>query len=249
MEKGGDILDKVTILGIEIDRITMQQAVCRFMEFLEGGKTHVIYTPNSEIAEAAQKDGELKDILNQADLLLPDGIGIVYASKILKQPLPERVAGFDFIQNICDALKDKKYSIFLLGAKPGVAETAAENLTKRYPGLTIAGVQDGYFQTDGPVIEQINQSGADVVFVCLGAPKQEKWIHKNKHQLKASVLIGAGGTLDGLAGVVKRAPEFYQKHGLEWFYRLIKEPSRFFRMLSLPRFGLKVILSRFRKNL
>ena len=128
-----------------------------------------------------------------------------------------------------------------MGAKPGVALSAAEKLKEKYPGLVIAGTHDGYFKEDEPVIEEINEASPDFLMVCLGFPKQENWIYNNREKLNARLAIGAGGCLDVFAGTVQRAPDFYCRHGIEWLYRLVKQPSRFVRMLALPKFGLKVL--------
>jgi len=190
----------------------------------------------------AYKDEEFCKELNDASLIVPDGIGVVYASRILKAPLPERVAGFDLASNLIESLKDGEKSFYFFGGKPGVAETAKENLLEKYPKLNICGLSDGYYdeEKEKAIIEDIKNKKPDVLFVCLGAPKQEKWINEHKDELGVKVLMGIGGSLDVFAGTVERAPEFYQKHGLEWLYRLLKQPSRFIRMLALPKFGLTV---------
>jgi N-acetylglucosaminyldiphosphoundecaprenol N-acetyl-beta-D-mannosaminyltransferase len=191
----------------------------------------------------AREDGELREILNGADLCTPDGIGVVYGAKILGDKLSERVAGYDLIVNLFDVLAKKGKSVYLLGAKPKVAEVAAENLVKKYPGLKIAGTHDGYFKDDDDekVIEEINKTSPDFLMVCIGFPKQENWIYKYKDKLNVRLAIGAGGCIDVFAGNVQRAPEFYCNHGIEWLYRLIKQPSRFVLMLALPKFGFKVL--------
>ncbi len=231
----------INILGVDVANITMEQAKEKVIEFLDGDKLSAIYTPNSEMIDYATNDEAFFRVLNAAELNIPDGIGIVYASKILGDPIKERVAGIDLVYEILPYLAEQKKSIYLLGANPGVAETAAKNLAEKHPGLVIAGTHDGYFTDDEKVIGLINEASPDFLMVCLGFPKQEFWINKYKDRLNAKVAIGAGGTLDVFAGTVLRAPEFYQKHGIEWLYRLIKQPSRFVRMLSLPKFGLKVL--------
>jgi N-acetylglucosaminyldiphosphoundecaprenol N-acetyl-beta-D-mannosaminyltransferase len=237
------VRDTINILGTHIDRVTITQAEERIWNFLKEDKLHMIFTPNSEMIMEALKDKELQNVLNNGDLITADGIGVVYASRILGKPIKERVAGFDIAKTIVSKLPDKEYSLYLFGGTPGVAETAKQNLEKQYPGIKIVGVRDGYFDKneEGKIIEDINNSGADIVFVCLGMSKQEKWIFNNRQKLKAKLCIGVGGTLDVFAGKVKRAPEVFQKLGLEWFYRLLKEPWRYKRMLALPKFALTVI--------
>lgn len=234
-------MEKIEILGVPIDNVSMQDALLKLESMLSYGGKSAIFTPNSEIVVMAEKNAELSFALSDASMLLPDGIGIVHASKILGTPLKEKVAGCDFCSEIFKKYQDGSLKMFFLGGKPGVSELAAENLKKQYKKLNIVGVNDGYFKEDAEVIEKINELKPDILFVCLGAPKQEIWINKNKNAIDAKVFIGAGGTIDVLAGTVKRAPEFYIKHGLEWFYRLKSQPSRAFRMAKLPLFALKVL--------
>ena len=234
-------MDTVNILGVHVNKYTMDEAVEKACELLSGEGLSMIFTPNSEIILYASNNKEFTEVLNSADMIIPDGIGVVYGAKILKNPLKERVAGFDLVCNLFPKMAEKKQSVFLLGAKPGVAETAAEKLKEKYPGLVIAGTQDGYFKEDEPVIEKINAASPDFLMVCIGFPKQENWIYNNREKLNARLAIGAGGCIDVFAGTVQRAPDFYCRHGIEWLYRLVKQPSRFVRMLSLPKFGFKVL--------
>lgn len=233
----------INILGVNVSNITMKQAKEKFVEFLNGDKLSAIYTPNSEIIDYATKHEDYLKVLNNAEMITPDGIGVVYAAKILGDPIEERIAGIDLIYEVLPILAEQGKSVYLLGAKPGIAEIAGKKLAEKYKGLVIAGTHDGYFKDDEEVIEEINAACPDFLLVCIGFPKQEMWIDKYKDRLNAKVAIGAGGTLDVFAGTVQRAPEFYQKHGIEWLYRLIKQPSRFVRMLSLPKFGLKVVFT------
>ncbi len=236
--------EKVNILGVKIDKVNIEEAVKTIMGYIaEGVNGKAVYTPNSEIVMQGYRSDELRDILNDAALLTADGIGVVYASKILKNPIAQRCAGYDVACLLLEKMGEEGRSVYLFGSKPGVAELAAENIQKMYPGLIIAGCADGYFDDDKErqIIADINIKAPDVLFVCLGAPKQERWIHANKDKLQCRVCMGLGGSLDVFAGTVERAPEFYQKHGIEWLYRLIKQPKRFFRMLDLPKFGLTVL--------
>lgn len=193
-------------------------------------------TPNPEIVEVCRENLAAKIAVNGADLVLPDGIGVIKGAAMLGTPLKEKTPGIEFAGHLMERMAGEGLSLYLLGAKPGVAEKAAENLRAQYPGLVIAGTHDGYFKEDGPVVEDIRQSGADVVFVCLGAPKQELWMEKNGPATGAHLLCGLGGSLDVFAGVVERAPKFWSDHGLEWLYRLCKEPKRIGRMMKLPLF-------------
>lgn len=224
------------ILGVDFDSLTVDEAVQRALALLDGGQGGCVVTPNPEIVYLCREDARLSRAVNGADLVLPDGIGIIYGAKLLHRELKGRVTGMDFSQALMAELSRGGQGLFLLGAKPGVAQEAGERLKKRFPGLKIAGVHDGYFKEDGPVLEEIRESRAEVVFVCLGAPKQELWMEKRRGDLPGVLLVGLGGALDVYSGRVKRAPPVFQKLGLEWFYRLLKEPSRFGRMLKLPKF-------------
>lgn len=236
--------DKVNILGVLVDKVNVEQASDRIIEYIsasEGAKS--VFTPNSEIIMAAYRDPEFCNLLNSSDLLTADGIGVVYASKIVKNPIAERAAGYDIACRTLEKLAKLGGSLYLFGSKPGVAELAAANIESRYSGVKVVGMSDGYFDEvkEKAIIEDIKRTKPDLLFVCLGAPKQERWISAHKAELGAKVCMGIGGSLDVFAGTVKRAPEFYTKHGIEWLYRLMKQPSRFVRMLDLPRFGLKVL--------
>lgn len=248
--------ERLDILGIPIDMVDMKEAVHRFNDFLNEEGCSIIVTPNSEILERATKNPKLADIIKSADMVIPDGIGLVYASKFLGSPLKERVTGIDFLSRAFALLSERKGSVFLLGGKPAddevgaiteglksVAEEAGENIAKAFPGLKVAGCQHGYFkaQDQEEILKTINSSGADFLCVALGSPKQEEFMSEYKDRLVPKVAIGVGGSLDVWAGRVKRAPEFYQKYGLEWLYRAVKEPARFARLLSLPVLMAKVI--------
>lgn len=225
---------KNDILGVGVDDLTVDEAVEAAGALMDRGGFHYVVTPNPEFILSARKDETFQEVLNRADLSLPDGIGVVYAAKILGRPLKGRAPGADFAQALCSRMSRTGEQLFLLGAKPGVAQQAAENLRKAHPGLLICGTHNGYFKEDGPVIEEIRAAKADVVFVCLGAPKQELWMAQNGPATGAKLAVGLGGCLDVFAGNVKRAPEGWQKAGLEWLYRLIQEPSRISRMAKLP---------------
>lgn len=229
-------MDRINVLGVGFDNLTMDEAVAEGVRLMNGEGAHYVVTPNPEIVEICASDAEAKRAVNGADMVIADGIGVVYGAKLLGTPLKSKLPGIEFASELMGKMAEQGKSLFLLGAKPGTAELAAENLKKKYNGLRIAGTNDGYFRDDAPVVEKIKNSGADVVFVCLGAPKQEKWMEKNGKDTGAHLLLGIGGSLDVFAGTVKRAPEIYQKLGMEWFYRLLKQPSRIGRMAKLPLF-------------
>jgi N-acetylglucosaminyldiphosphoundecaprenol N-acetyl-beta-D-mannosaminyltransferase len=233
----------VEIAGINLDDISMEQAVERIYEFIGSNKNHSIFTPNAEIMMDGISNGEIKSMLNGADMLVADGAGVVLASKILGKQVTEKVSGVDLVKNLLISSEKRPVKFYLFGGKPGIPEKANANIICDYPGAQVVGTRNGYFskEDEETIINNINNSGADVLLVCLGAPKQELWITENKHRLKVKACIGVGGTLDILAGNVKLAPDFFRNHGLEWLYRLYKEPKRFKRMLRLPKFILYVL--------
>lgn len=231
----------VDILGVRIDRVDMQGAIKKIKELVEKETPSVVFTPNSEIIYLAKNDEEFKKILNSSDLNTADGIGVVYASKILKEPIGERVAGYDLSRNLLSFMNENRLKLFLFGSKEGIAKKAKENILKEYPDINICGTENGYFKESDGIIEKINKEEPDFVFVCLGAPKQEKWIYENKNKLKCKVLMGIGGSLDVYAGEAKRSPDIFIKLNIEWLYRLIKNPSRIGRMMALPKFALAVL--------
>lgn len=227
---------RIDVLGVGFDNMTMREAVDQGVALLCSEGSHYVVTPNPEIVEVCRENPAAKQAVNGADLVLPDGIGVIKGAAMLGTPLKEKTPGIEFASHLMERMAEKGMSLYLLGAKPGVADTAAKNLAEKYPGLKIAGTHDGYFKEDAPVVEAIRESSADCVFVCLGAPKQELWMQKNGHATGAHLLCGLGGSLDVFAGVVERAPRFWSDHGLEWFYRLCKEPRRIGRMMKLPLF-------------
>ena len=236
--------EKIDILGVGFDNLTMDEAVETAYSLQHECRGAYVVTPNPEIVMLCRENREAAEAVAGAALTIPDGIGIIYAAKLRKTPLKEKVPGIDFTERLLARMSSDGRSAFLLGAKPGVAETAAENLKIKYPGVRFVGTCDGYFKDDAPVVEQINALAPDLLLVCLGAPKQEIWMHRHAEELKTGLMIGAGGSLDVFAGTVERAPEGWQKAGLEWLYRLLKEPKRIGRMASLPRFMLKILFMR-----
>ncbi|WP_409968849.1 WecB/TagA/CpsF family glycosyltransferase [Bengtsoniella intestinalis] len=227
---------RIDVLGVGFDNLTHQEAVAKAMGFLEGNKACTVVTPNPEIVEICRENPEAMAVINGADMVLADGIGVVKGAAMLKTPLKGRVPGIEFAAGLMSQLAKEGKSLYLLGGKPNVADLAGKKLQETYPELRIAGTADGYFKDNDAVAEAIASSGADVVFVCLGAPKQEFWMAQYGAATGAKLLCGLGGSLDVFAGVVQRAPVFFQKAGLEWFYRLCKEPRRIGRMMKLPLF-------------
>lgn len=247
-------MDSIRIFGVRVDNVDLDEATSRVEVFLRDEGLKAIFTPNTEIIMACKEDQKLKDIVNSGDLIIPDGIGLIHASNIKKKPLKERVTGFDLSIKILEIANKEGYSLYLLGGKEGVAKEAGENITRRYPNIKVVGYHHGYFkgshigykdhQDELDIIHNINNMKPDIIFVGLGFPKQELWIDENKDRLHSKVIIGNGGTMDIISGNAKRAPEFFQRLGLEWFYRLITEPSRIKRQLVLPKFMLQVLFSK-----
>ncbi len=233
--------DRINILGVGFDSLTMDEAVSRGMALMAEKEAAYVVTPNPEIVMLAREDPALLNAVRDAALVLPDGIGVVKGARILGTPLKEKIPGIDFATNLMAKMSESGQKLFLLGAKPGVAELAAAALQERFPGLVICGTNDGYFQDDAPVIEKINAVQPDLLLVCLGAPKQELWMQTNASRLSVGLMAGLGGSLDVFSGVTERAPEIWQNLGLEWLHRLLKEPSRAKRMSNLPKFVFAVL--------
>jgi len=232
----------VNILGVNFDNVTMNEAVNLGLSFFEGTSKHAIYTPNPEIVMAALENDDLKKSLNEGSLVIPDGIGVVIGSRIIGKALKERVAGYDFVQQLFGQLRHTNKTIYFFGSKEGTAELAAQKMMDKYPGLNIVGVHHGYVKDTTVIEEEINRLKPDLVLVGLGAPRQEAWISAHKEHLNTKVLIGVGGSMDVMSGLVKRAPKLFIRLHLEWFHRLITQPSRFFRMLKLPQFLIKMFI-------
>jgi len=238
--------NRVKLFQVGIDRIDSQRVIAKIEEFISSHRTHprLIVTPDTLAILRARKDSEYFKILKSADLVTPDGAGILWATSTLNQPLIERVTGIDIINRVCQLAAQKGYSLYLLGSYPGIAEEAALNLTRRYPGLKIVGSYHGYFDSrvkeditpnkeEGEIINDINEKHPDILLVGMGVPKQEKWITNNLEKLNVSVCMGVGGSFDVLSGRIPRAPLWMQRHGMEWLYRFIKQPKRVFRVLAL----------------
>jgi N-acetylglucosaminyldiphosphoundecaprenol N-acetyl-beta-D-mannosaminyltransferase len=233
------------VLGVGFDDLTMAQAVQQALCEIERRSGGYVVTPNPEIVWLCREDPALREIVQEAALVLADGVGITLGAKILGRPLRARVPGIDFATRLMAEMAQKGQSVFLYGAAPGVAERAGAYLAAEYPGLRILGTADGYGD-DAPVVAAIDAAGPDLLLVCLGAPKQERWMAARRGQLRAGLMLGLGGALDVFAGEVRRAPEGWRKLGLEWLYRLLREPRRAGRMLRLPLFLLAVIYERIR---
>lgn len=239
---------RYSVLNLWVDDCNMERALDRIVEFVENGKkVHTVFASNPEKNYSVPRNPFLYDMFKEADLLIPDGIGMVLAANWLHGASVKRVPGCELMQNICRLSADKGYRVFIYGAKEEVNAAAARNLMHRFPDLKIAGRQNGYLpleETDS-LVQRINASGAQILFLALGSPKQELWVAENRYRLEhVRVCQGIGGTLDVLAGDVKRAPKIFCDAGLEWFYRLMSEPARIRRQAKLPLFAAQVAMKK-----
>jgi N-acetylglucosaminyldiphosphoundecaprenol N-acetyl-beta-D-mannosaminyltransferase len=229
---------RVRMFGIPVDALDMKTAVSRIEQFIRERRPHQVVTSDSSAIARAQQDAELREILQTADLVTPDGMGVVWMGRILGLGIGERLSGVDLVGQICALAVERGYSVYLLGAREGVAEEAARTLKKSFPGLRIAGAWHGYFSSEEEpeVIARIKQCKPDILLVAFGIPKQEKWIRRHLEDLAVPVAIGVGGSLDVISGRVKRAPAWVQKAGLEWLYRTAQHPARLPRLAAVARF-------------
>lgn len=234
--------NRLDVLGVGIDKVTSQQALEKIGEFIASGQPHQIVTANAEIIYQASKNEKMRNIINNAQMVTADGSGVVWASRQLGEPLEQRVTGIDLVNSICEQSAKDKWKIYILGSAPGVAATAAVNIRDKFPGCNIVGTHHGYFNAkeEKQILAELEQLKPDVLFVALGAPKQEYWIADHLADLGIPVGMGIGGSMDVLSGNVKRAPKWMQKMSLEWLYRFLIQPTRFKRMLALPKFMLAV---------
>lgn len=240
------IKEPVKILDVPVHPLTMGEAVSVLEESITSGEQAFVVTANAEIIMMCQEDAGYKKIVSQdAQLVLPDGAGAVWAGRHLGYKVPERVAGFDLYCQLLDKAAQKGYKAFFFGGSPGIAEAAKAKSEELYPGVQVVGCRNGYFKEEESqaIIDEINASGADMLFAALGAPKQEKWLVRYREQLKPKILMGIGGSFDVFAGKMERAPKWMQDASLEWLFRLYKQPSRFVRMMALPKFVLKVVFN------
>lgn len=229
-------MSRVEILGVGFDAVTMDEAAGRALALMERRGAYVC-TPNPEIVMAARREPEVMAAVNGADLVLPDGVGVVWAAKRLGTPVPERVAGIDLLAVLLGRMSG---SVYVLGGRPGVAEKAAENIAAANPSVTVAGARDGYFSDELALTAELGETRPDLLMVCLGAPKQELWMAAHR-DLPVGLMIGLGGAVDVLAGTAERAPLWWRERGLEWLYRLLRQPNRLKRQASLLAFVLSVI--------
>ena len=234
---------KINILGVAFDALTLGEAEERADALLCSGAGGYIVTANPEIVLRCREDAAYAAAVNGAKLVLADGVGDLCAARILGTPLPGRVAGADLVPRLLARLAERGGSVFLYGARPGVAERAGESLQSACPGLRIAGTENGYISDETALLEALEREKPDLLLLGLGAPRQELWLAENRQRTPA-VMIGVGGLLDVFAGDIPRAPEAWQRLGLEWLYRLLREPRRFKRVIRLPKILLLALRER-----
>lgn len=234
---------RVEILGVSVDRITMDEAMTVLEGFVASGKPHLVITADASGIVQAQTDPEFRKLFSAASLVTPDSAGVLWAAKRFGKPIPARVSGVDLVEKICAESADRGWRIYFLGAAPGVAELAAERMRLRYPGCNIVGTRDGYFpaESDSVVAEEIAKTKPDVLFVAMGIPRQEKFIMATQRVVGAKISMGVGGSFDVFSGKVKRAPKAMQKLRLEWLWRVMLNPSKISKVRLLPQFVLLVL--------
>ncbi|WHY71628.1 WecB/TagA/CpsF family glycosyltransferase [Fictibacillus enclensis] len=240
----------VNILGINFINTTVKQFVHTLGTHIENREKTFVVTANPEIVMDARKNETLMNIIQGADYVTADGIGIVKSAGLLGVPLPERVPGFDVTMRLLKLANKKGLSVYLLGGKDRVVEKAADRIKSDFPNVKIAGYHHGYFDlADDQIMKTVESTKPDIILVALGAPRQEQWISKSMPSFDHGIFIGVGGTFDVIAGEAKRAPEIWQKMNLEWFYRLVRQPSRWKRQMALPQFAFKILQQKLQKNI
>jgi N-acetylglucosaminyldiphosphoundecaprenol N-acetyl-beta-D-mannosaminyltransferase len=230
---------------LPVDAITYAEWLDLIGQWVDAAdRLHHVCTINPEFIMIAQQDVNFHNILSRADLCVPDGVGLLWAARQLGSPLPQRVTGSDGVPKIAEAAALRGWKIFLLGAAPGVADQAATILRERHPALQIVGTHSGSPapEQEDSIVELVNGSQADILFVAYGAPQQDKWIARNSPRLRVKMALGVGGSLDFIAGVTPRAPLWMRRMGVEWLFRLYLQPTRIGRMMRLPRFVIAVLL-------
>jgi N-acetylglucosaminyldiphosphoundecaprenol N-acetyl-beta-D-mannosaminyltransferase len=239
-------VDSIEILGVRVDDVTYEDLLAQVDAFVANGQPHQIVTINAEMLVAAYDDPALSQILNAADLVVPDSAGVMLAARLLGYPLQERVTGSDGIYRLAAHCALRAYRPFFLGAAPGVAALVATRLIAANPGLVVAGYYSGSprIEDEAEVLAEVHSASPDLLLVAYGVPAEERWIARNRMYLRVPVMMGVGGTFDFVAGVTRRAPVWMRRLGLEWLHRLVQEPWRWRRQLSLPRFAALVVKQR-----
>lgn len=240
-------MDRISLLGLPIDRLTMSEALETIEGYIRQREPRHIITADASMVVLAHENADLMEIVRSADLVTPDGSGLLWASRVLKHRITDRVSGVDLVAKVCEISARTGARIYFLGAAPGVADEAAARLADRYPGAKIVGTHDGYFPADKEpdVVRQIAEAKPDVLFVAFGIPKQEQFIRRNREAMRVPVCVGIGGSFDVYSGRVRRAPVWMQNIGFEWLYRLAQNPKKIGKVMTLPRFAMMVLWTRF----
>jgi N-acetylglucosaminyldiphosphoundecaprenol N-acetyl-beta-D-mannosaminyltransferase len=239
-------MGRLTLLDIPIDPLTEAEAVEWVARAIQQPRARQIVSINPERLMQARSDRSFAELLKKADLSLADGVGVMWAARRVGHPLPERVTGVDFVRALASRGAKERWRFFFLGAAPGVAEEAAGVLAAQYPGLQVAGTFAGSprVEEEAEICKRIRSARADLLVVAYGAGAEEGWIARNLEKTGVKVAMGVGGALDFISGRTRRAPKWMRERGVEWLYRLVRQPWRWRRQLALPRFALVVLLSR-----
>lgn len=245
---GREMLKYEKVLGYDFVNNSMNEFVDEMHLRIKNGKKTFVVTANPEIITYANTHPHYEKVLKQANFIIPDGVGITIASKLLGNPLQERITGFDFMTELLRISDKKQYKVYFLGTQPGVIDQTVHNIKQVFPNIDVAGFHHGFFEEDQQIINEIKKTEPDIIFLGLGFPKQEEWIANNKHHFHKGLFIGLGGCFNVWAGVVKRAPKFWRQLNLEWAYRIISEPTRLKRSIAIPQFVFRVINSKYRKS-
>ena len=234
-------MKKEQYLGVNVITLNYDEIIEDIKKRMEEGLTSTIIAVNPEKVITASKDEQIKTLINDATYQIPDGVGILMASRLKGGGIQSRVTGVDMMDRLLKFASDEGKKVFMYGAKEEVVASAKAKIEEKYPSIRITGYSNGYTKDQDELVRKINESGAEIIFVALGSPRQELWIRDHMKDLNVKVYQGVGGSFDVFAGNVKRAPSFFRKAGLEWFYRLITDPKRFKRQLALPKFLFKII--------
>jgi N-acetylglucosaminyldiphosphoundecaprenol N-acetyl-beta-D-mannosaminyltransferase len=237
-------MQKENFLGVDVSNLSYSEILSSLKERMDQNLKSTIIAVNPEKIITANKDPQLLELINNSTYQIPDGVGVLLASKLVKGKVNSRVTGVDMMDHLLRFSAENGYRVFLYGAKEEVVSEAKRKIEKKYPSIIIAGYANGYVKDNEALVNRINEVQADVLFVAMGSPKQELWIREHMDKLNAKVYQGVGGSFDVFSGYVKRAPAVFRKFGLEWLYRLLSQPSRFKRQLALPKFLIKVLLKR-----
>jgi N-acetylglucosaminyldiphosphoundecaprenol N-acetyl-beta-D-mannosaminyltransferase len=244
-------MKRIQILGSGFDPVTMEEAQARLASYVRGADHHLVITANPEMVMKARRDQLLSEILARADLVVADGIGVVWASRVLGQPVPERIPGIELAEGLLQQAASQGWKVFLLGGAEGVADQAAQSLRRKWAGLKIVGTHHGFFRSgeeEQEILQRIKREQPQILLAALGVPRQEKWLAAHLGTLKVPVAIGVGGSFNVWAGVDRRAPLWVRKINMEWFYRVARQPWRIKRVLALPFFVLSVLLAKVRRG-